>query len=166
VVLRSDVARKRRFGVDPTVRLPDVAYEAPVSAAVYHGLTESARQIARAGYVAVVDAVFPTEALRRAIRDAAVQEGVSFLGLWLDAPFDVMEQRLATRLADASDATGAVLRRQQTSVELPRDWERLDASTDVDHVVQAARSRIAEQLLIQPAEAGHDQPRTRHVPQP
>lgn len=154
VVLRRDVARKRRFGVDPAVRLPDVADEAPVSAAVYHKLADCARHAARAGYVTLVDAVFPTEALRRAIRDAAARDGAPFRGIWLDASAEVMEHQLAAQSADASDATVAVLRQQQAAVEAQITGDRLDASAELDQLVQAARSRIGEHLFVHPAETG------------
>ena len=165
-VLRSDVARKRRFSVEPTVRLPDVAYERPISAAVYEELTQAAREVARAGYVAIIDAVCATESLRGAIRDAARQEGVPFVGLWLDAPSDIMARRLANRPVDASDATVAVLQRQQETVEVPGDWDHLDASSDPDRVAAAARSRLAERMVLSAAETGHDQTRANHVSQP
>jgi hypothetical protein len=138
VVLRSDVARKRRFGVEPTVRLPDSAYGPNVSVAVYEELTRSAREVARAGYVAIVDAVFPTASLRRQIRDEASREAIPFIGLWLDAPVEIMEARLRTRRTDASDATVDVLHQQQNRVSVPEDWRRVDASASLDHAVDAA----------------------------
>ncbi|MBI3047662.1 MAG: AAA family ATPase [Acidobacteria bacterium] len=146
VVLRSDVVRKRRFGVEPTEHLPDSAYNAPVNAAVYGELTRSAREVARARHVAIVDAVFPTDAWRRAIRDAAAAEGIPFVGLWLDAPLGVMEARLAARRGDASDATGAVLRRQYARATMPLDWARIDASRSLERVADAALDRIAERI--------------------
>ena len=138
VVLRSDVARKRRFGVELHVRLPDSAYRPNVSVAVYEELTRSALEVARTGYVAIVDAVFPTDSLRQQIRDAASREAVPFIGLWLDAPVGVMEARLTTRTTDASDATVDVLHQQQKRVSVPEDWRRVDASASLDRVVDTA----------------------------
>jgi hypothetical protein len=138
VVLRSDVARKRRFGVEPTVRLPDSAYGPDVNVAVYEQLTRSAQEVVRTGYVAIVDAVFPTDSLRQQIRDAASREAVPFSGLWLDAAVETMEARLMTRTTDASDATIEVLHQQQKRVLVPADWRRVDASASLDRVVDAA----------------------------
>jgi predicted kinase len=146
LVLRSDVARKRRFGVEPTERLPAAAYAAPVSAAVYGELVRSALEVARAGYVAIVDAVLATEALRRAVRDAAVSQGVPFAGLWLDAPLETMEARLAARGVDASDANAAVLRQQVSRATVPADWERIDASGSIDQVADTARGLVTTQI--------------------
>jgi predicted kinase len=141
VVLRSDVVRKRRFGVEPTERLAEAAYGGDVTAAVYEELVRSARAVARAGYVAIIDAVAGTEAQRAAIRDAAVVEHVPLVGLWLEAPLEMMDARLAARRGDASDATAAVLRRQQAQATAPSDWAHLDASQTVDRVAEAALAR-------------------------
>lgn len=143
IVLRSDVVRKRRFGAEPTERLPDTAYAPPVSDAVYEELARSAGHVARAGYVAVVDAVFATGAWRLAVGDAARRAGVPFVGLWLDAPLDLMERRLAARRGDASDATVPVLREQRDRVAPPSDWHRLDASAGLEAVAAAAWARCA-----------------------
>ena len=144
LVLRSDVARKRRFGVAPTVRLPDSAYDTQVNAAVYDELARSAREVARAGQVAIVDAVFGEEALRQRISDVASSEAVPFIGLWLDAPVETMEARLAARDADASDATADVLHHQQTRVSVPGDWSRVDASAGLDQAVNTALALAGE----------------------
>jgi predicted kinase len=146
VVLRSDIVRKRRFGVEPTERFLESAYRTPVNAAVYEELARSAREIARAGYVAIVDAVFPTDAAREAIRNAALAERVPFTGVWLDAPLEVMEARLANRRGDASDATAAVLRQQFARAAAPSNWARIDASRSLDAVAAAALDRIAETM--------------------
>ena len=138
VLLRSDVARKRRFGVEPTVRLQGQAYDPAVSIIVYDELTRSACEVARAGYVAIVDAVFATDAQRKNIGEAASREALPFVGLWLDAPVKTMEARLATRRADASDATIEVLHEQQKHLSIPTDWARIDASATPDRVVDAA----------------------------
>jgi predicted kinase len=146
--VRSDIARKRRFGVDPTEHLPEIAYSAAVTIAVYEELARSARQIARSGHVAVVDAVFATDALRQSIRDAATLESVSFVGLWLDAPVEIMEARLAARGADASDADAAVLRQQLSHTSVPVGWERIDASVSIDRVADAALRRTTQQIEV------------------
>ena len=146
LVLRSDVARKRRFGVEPTARLPNSAYDTHANAAVYDELAHSAREVARAGYVAIVDAVFGEDALRQRISDVASSEAVPFVGLWLDAPVETMEARLASRAADASDATVDVLRQQRSRVSVPGDWSRVDASASLDQAVNTARALAGERM--------------------
>ena len=65
-----------------------------------------------------------------------------FTGLWLEAPVKTLEDRIARRRADASDAT----------VELVRDagrfrvgeitWPRIDASLGAGRVAELAREAV------------------------
>src|SRR2546423_12430050 len=65
-VLRSDVLRKRRFGLMPEETLPPEAYRPEVTALVYRELCERAATALKAGYAAVIDAVALGEEERRA----------------------------------------------------------------------------------------------------
>ena len=56
-VLRSDVIRKRLFGVAPETRLPTSAYAPKVSHRVYETLREKAAAALAAGYSVIIDAV-------------------------------------------------------------------------------------------------------------
>jgi uncharacterized protein len=56
-VLRSDVIRKRLFGVAPETRLPASAYTTEVSRRVYEALREKAAAALAAGYSVIIDAV-------------------------------------------------------------------------------------------------------------
>lgn len=138
IVLRSDTLRKHLFGIEPAERLLPVAYHPSVSRTVYGLLAREAGQVAAAGYVAIVDAVFGSEERRRLVRETAEHHGVPFSGVWLDAPLAVMERRLTARRGDASDATVDVLRQQRASVSPPSDWIHVDASADIDSVVAHA----------------------------
>jgi predicted kinase len=138
VILRSDVVRKHLFGVEPADPLPPIGYHPSVGRTVYELLARSAGEVATAGYVAIVDAVFGSEEGRRLVRETAERNGVPFTGIWLDAPLAVMERRLTARRGDASDATVDVLRQQQATVSPPADWIRIDASADIDAVVADA----------------------------
>jgi aminoglycoside phosphotransferase family enzyme/predicted kinase len=142
IVLRSDVNRKRRFRVSPTDRLPDSAYDEPITLEVYREIIESARNVARAGFVAIVDAVFGDARQQKAVQDAAEEEGVPFVGLWLDAPLVTMEQRLAARTGDVSDATSSVLHRQHARASAPAHWEHIDATRAPGEVAEFALASI------------------------
>jgi hypothetical protein len=145
IVLRSDVARKRRFNVEPHTRLPDSAYDSSTSRAVYGELVHSARDLARAGYVAIIDAVFGRPEQREAVRLAAASERVPFCGVWLEAPGEVMRARLEARGRDASDATAEVLRRQREEVRPPSDWTTIDASASLDRIVESAAATVGKE---------------------
>jgi predicted kinase len=94
-------------------------------------MREMAREALRAGCAAVADAVFDRPSERGAIEEVARDAGVSFAGIWLDAPVDAMTNRLKARTGDPSDATVEVLLGQ-----INRDlgavlWRRTDAARDV-----------------------------------
>ena len=56
-VLRSDVLRKRKFGVAPETAIPAEGYAPGVTSAVYVELCDRAAIALRAGYSAIIDAV-------------------------------------------------------------------------------------------------------------
>ena len=112
--LRSDVERKRLFGLAPSdssyAQGVDI-YRAGDSARVYAHLLERARPLLAAGYPVILDAAF----LRRAERDDA-----HALALSLDVPFSmlacgatmpVLRKRIRARKGDASEANVQVLER-------------------------------------------------------
>jgi aminoglycoside phosphotransferase family enzyme/predicted kinase len=125
VILRSDVIRKSMLGVAEDVRLGDEAYDAKTNSAVYQRLSELARTALAAGHSVVADAVFGDEAERRHIASVAHETAAEFHGVWLTAPRLVLEQRLASRVADASDATVAVLGRQMARIQDAKDWPKI-----------------------------------------
>jgi aminoglycoside phosphotransferase family enzyme/predicted kinase len=141
-VLRSDVLRKRRFGVMPEAPLPAEAYTAEVTALVYRELGERAAMALDAGYAAVIDAVALREDERRAFADIAAAAGVPFTGLWLDAPAAAMRGRVAARQGDASDASAEVVDSQLRHDPGMLDWHRIDASGGPEQTLAAARRAL------------------------
>ena len=67
VHVRSDVERKRLFGVAPNTRLPDRAYTAEISDEIYAICRKRARLALRAGRTVIVDAVHARPEERAAI---------------------------------------------------------------------------------------------------
>ena len=73
----------------------------------------SARRLAlQAGRSVIVDAVHAKPEERDAVADLAARHGVPFTGLWLEAPAEVMQARVAARAGDVSDATPRVVEAQ------------------------------------------------------
>ena len=138
-VLRSDVLRKRRFGVMPEEPLQAEAYRPEVTAFVYRELCERAAMALNAGYSAVIDAVALREEERRGFADVAAAAGVPFIGLWLDAPAAAMRTRIGARTGDASDASAEVLDQQLQLDPGALDWQRIDASGGLKQTLGAAR---------------------------
>jgi aminoglycoside phosphotransferase family enzyme/predicted kinase len=128
VVLRSDVVRKRIFGVDETVRLPPTAYTQPITAKVYAEMRNLAGVLLSAGHSVIADAVHGTAQERHDIEAVARQGNAGFASLWLEASDSVIEQRLGLRSGDASDADISVARQQSATLQRPPDWNILDVS--------------------------------------
>ena len=131
VRLRSDVERKRLFGLAPTARVdPSLGlYAADTSRRTYDRLQSLAEGALQAGVPVVIDAASLHRAERDAVRALAQRLGVPFTLLLCEAPAAVLQQRLAQRQAggqDASDATADVLAHQLQTTEWPGDAEAAD----------------------------------------
>lgn len=145
--LRSDIERKRQFGVSETFRLSPSAYEPEVSNRVYEALDRQAETALRAGQSVIVDATFLREFEVNAVADIARRAGAEFRGLWLEAPTGLLMRRLFNRSNDASDATAEVLRRQPVG-EAPPAWTCLDASATPAEIQYAARHSLGIKPLF------------------
>lgn len=143
VHLRSDVERKRLHGTPELERLPPDAYSMEATQAVYAALRARAEAILAAGHGVIVDAVHQRPDERAAIAEVAWESGVDFLGLWLEAPVAALEQRVAGRRGDASDATAEVVRWQAGREIGPLDWATLDSSGPREAVLARAAARLA-----------------------
>ncbi len=142
-VLRSDVIRKRLFGLDPESRLSQSAYRPGVTQRVYAALRDGAAAALRAGYCAIIDAVALKQEERGSFAEIARRAGVPFTGLWLEAPPDTLLARVHRRQHDASDATGEIIKRQLLVDPGPLDWQRLDAGRGTKETLAAARVALA-----------------------
>ncbi|MDD2729767.1 AAA family ATPase [Malikia sp.] len=126
--LRSDVERKRLFGLAATDRpAPGRAlYGAEATRLTYARLSALAEGLLVAGHSVVVDAALLRQAERAALRALARRLGTPFLLVECVASQQRMEQRLVARAAagtDASDAGIEVQHRQREWAEpVPADW--------------------------------------------
>jgi aminoglycoside phosphotransferase family enzyme/predicted kinase len=151
LVLRSDEIRKRQHGVEPERRLPRSAYTGKKSVAVFGELTQSAGVAASGGHSVIADATFMSLAHRSMIEAAASRAGVPFLGIWLNAPLELLEQRIAARSGDASDATVEVLRAAAGHDPGPGSWRLVDASDEAaakDKVVALVNSLGSSHIVF------------------
>jgi len=145
-VIRSDEIRKQLCGVEPLVRLGPEGYAPEVSSRVYTTVAERAARLARGGHAVIADAVFARQADREAIERAAAAAGVPFVGLWLDAPEDVLLARAARRRRDPSDADAGVIQSQLIQETGPILWHRVDASRAAENVLQYAIGVLNDRL--------------------
>ncbi len=128
VILRTDEVRKRLMGAAATATLPPQAYAGEVTARTYDALLAEAAALLRAGRAVVLDATFLDAALRGRVARLADDLRVPFEGVWLQAPPEVLEARVAARVGDASDATVQTLRDQLTRDPGAIDWTLVDAA--------------------------------------
>ena len=147
-VLRSDVIRKRLFGVAPETRLPASAYATEVSCRVYETLCRQAADVLAAGYSVIIDAVSLNPAERQSFAAVGEAAAASFSGLWLAAPAAAMEGRLRARRHDASDASPGLLAQQLRQDPGPIDWIRVDAGLGPMECLSAARRALALGLSV------------------
>ncbi|TAL76663.1 MAG: aminoglycoside phosphotransferase [Beijerinckiaceae bacterium] len=142
VHLRSDVERKRLFGVAAHERLPQDAYRPEIAPQVYERLRDLARSALLAGHSVIVDAVHATAEERALIEDIAASAGARFTGLWLDASAETLCARVDKRKNDASDATAPVVRAQLAWDLGPMRWQRLDAAQPLSELTELAIKAI------------------------
>ncbi len=143
VVLRSDVVRKLLSGIKPTTRLDARAYSPSCSADVYRHLRGRAATLLRAGRTVIADATFLDQTERSCIEGLTADLAVPFQGIWLDAPTAVLEQRVARRRNDASDADLDVLASQLERDIGSMSWAIFDASGEADLIAAEIHEHVA-----------------------
>ena len=129
--LRSDVERKRLFGLAPLAASGSAhgqgIYSREANTRTYDHLAERATALLRAGWSVVVDAAFLRRAERDRFRALAADCGAGFAILAPEAPVAELRARIERRRArgqDASEATLEVLERQLEVVEPLNDDEQ------------------------------------------
>ncbi|HET7211882.1 MAG TPA: AAA family ATPase, partial [Methyloceanibacter sp.] len=142
VHVRSDVERKRLFGVAPLERLPPDAYTLEVTKRVYAMCRKRALLALEGGQSVIVDAVHARAEEREALAALAAATGVPFTGLWLEAPAKVMRDRIAARTGDVSDATPELVDVQLGYDVGPQSFAVIDASGPVETVAASCLERL------------------------
>jgi aminoglycoside phosphotransferase family enzyme/predicted kinase len=143
VIVRSDVVRKRLFGVSDTTPLPEAAYQADITARVYEILSATAQRVLSQGCSVVLDAAFLRETERAVLADLARQHGARLIGLFLTADLATRVARIEQRRHDASDATRDVAVMQQTFTIGTMDWHIVDAGGVPGDTLRRARAFTA-----------------------
>jgi len=145
VHIRSDVERKRMFGVGFEMKLPPSAYRVEVTGLVYASCRKRAALALEGGQTVIVDAVHAKEEEREAIATLADKMGVAFTGIWLEAPRKTLRQRVGSRKGDVSDATPEIVDRQLAYDLGTQSFAVVDAGKPLEQVIQSCLARIGEQ---------------------
>jgi uncharacterized protein len=145
VRVRSDVERKRLFGLAPLQDSGGAIYSADATRRTYARLAQAARDALAAGVSIVVDAAFLKQGERADFVELARSLGAAARIVACEAPPAVLRERVSRRQAgagDASEATLAVLAQQAGWVQPLAAQERAIAEvvgTDVSLAVLAQR---------------------------
>jgi predicted kinase len=142
LVLRTDEIRKQLAGLRDDEALPSSAYTPAHHAAVYGEMQKRASASLAAGRSCILDAVHGRPAEREQARQLAERHGVTFAGIWFDAPEERLLERVAARRGDPSDAGSNVVRRQLATGFDDIDWPRVDADQPLESVVSAVRRQM------------------------
>ncbi|WP_051459740.1 AAA family ATPase [Methylomicrobium lacus] len=151
VQLRSDIERKRLYGFGAEQGTGSATgggiYSAEATQLTYDRLAAEAKTVLEAGFSVIVDATFLKTAQRGQFRQLASACGVPFRILDFQAADSVLMQRILQRQhQDASEATLAVLQRQQQIAEALRPEEQTHAITidsENDQAIAWAFSQLA-----------------------
>lgn len=136
--VRSDLERKRLFGLPSSARtgtaIEEGLYSVATNADTYAALERLARAVAEAGFPAIVDAAFLKRAQRSRFQKLAAALDVPFVILDCRAPETVLRARVAERTrrgGDPSDADLAVLEHQLATRE-PLSSDELSSTVVFD----------------------------------
>ena len=150
--VRSDVERKRLYGLKPEARsgagTGEGMYSLEAGERTYRRLAEVARGIVQSGFSAIVDAAFLKRRERATFQELAQGLGVPFVILDVTAPENLLRERVKQRMQhgrDASEADITVLESQLRNSE-PLDASELAVAIGVD-TEQAENVRVLVQRL-------------------
>ncbi len=121
--LRSDAVRKHLAGIPLTAKGGDELYTTAMTAKTYDRLLHLGTTLAAQGFTVILDAKYDRQPQRQAAITAAQQRGLPLQIIHCTAPTEVLQQRLAQRTGDISDATADRLPQQSldpfTELEQP-----------------------------------------------
>jgi len=142
VLLRSDTERKALRHADPQAHLEASAYTPDARAAIYDRIIQRARNILNTGHSVLIDATFLAPTDREKATAVATSAGVALHRVWLDAPLDILIDRVTARSGDASDADAGVVRAQYASAAQPKDWQVISAAGSVADTVAGVKAAL------------------------
>ena len=137
--IRSDIERKRLFGLDETADsesgIGSGIYSPSASVETYERLFTLADSLLAAGHHVILDAAFLKKRQRVSAGSVASSLDVDSVLVYAQAPVDVLRSRIEERAMlkdEASEANLAVLEHQLATAELPRSDEKA-LIVDTDH---------------------------------
>jgi predicted kinase len=127
VRIRSDIERKRMFGIDldtdSSAGIEQGIYSAEAGKKTYQRLALLAESVLAAGYDVIVDAAFLKYEQRQLFSRLADTLQIPFVIVEFSASADTLRQRIRARQGDVSDADLSVLEHQLATAKPLRDDE-------------------------------------------
>lgn len=155
VQIRSDIERKRLYGMWPPTENPQPAnpekYSRQATQQTYLKLQTIAREVVSAGYSVIVDATFLRHADRIPFASVADELGIPSIIVTCDAPESILRQRVSQRQSrgqDPSDADVTVLESQIANWEPldPAESQRSVSVNTVDNNVETVLPQIRKMI--------------------
>lgn len=147
VQIRSDVERKRLFGLWPEAESPaqnpPEIYTPAATEQTYRRLQALTEHAIEAGYTVIVDAAFLKQSQREQFASLAINRKIPWVIIDCQAPEPVLRDRITHRIQsgkDASDADTTVLELQLRSAEPISDSEAIHRITINTASTDAARA--------------------------
>jgi len=150
----SDIVRKTLWAQE-NAQEPDLYSPLPVEAySSAYGVKAHEKMLAdiKANFdneIIIVDATFAKAETRIDIENLAHDNGVKFIGLWLDAPIDTIKQRADDRAANEqsiSDANSMVIDLQIKAGTGDVRWTKINTDQDRRNITSQAVSAIIPAL--------------------
>ena len=147
--LRSDVERKRLFGIGPgmesTAEIDKGIYTVEAGVKTYEKLRLLAQALLEAGITVIVDAAFLKYEQRQLFRELAHQQQVPFIIAEFTASADTLRRRISARTHDVSDADLSVLEHQLASWQ-PVDESELTSLIKIDTETEFDAADLLEEI--------------------
>ena len=149
VRIRSDVERKRLFGIeadaDSAAAVDQGIYSAEAGIKTYRKLLQLAESLINAGASVIVDAAFLKYEQRQPFSQLAEALRVPFVILGFTAAADTLRQRIKARSDDVSDADLSVLE-HQLATEEPLHASELPYSISIDTEARFDVSKLNDRI--------------------
>ena len=148
-VLSSDEIRKAFAGLSPyesaKAAFGEGIYSKEMTDRVYRYMIERAVELGKRGKV-IIDATFSNPAYRELLKRRAEKEGVRVLFFWLNAPDNVVKERMEKRKKErtASDADWEVYLQMKRRFVPPEDAVEVDATKEPEEIASFIRGYIDE----------------------
>lgn len=134
-LLRSDTERKAMRGADPRTSLGAFAYMHKTRTAIYDRVIKRARNILKIGHSVLINPAFPDPDDRKIATPIKTNTGAVLHRFWLEAPPDILIDRVTALDGDASDADADDVRGQGANAAPSHHWKIISAEGSIADIV-------------------------------